>query len=126
MHGLGDTPSGWASLERQLPALLRSESREPAEKLLFRFPAAPKAPVTISNGAVQTSWFDLFGACAVQVCVCVCAKAVQPCALRWDFGVVPCIYLLRFAFPAVRLPWARTLLLLCPRLANRHRRKGRP
>ena len=53
MHGLGDSPAGWSHLEREL-------GRELAPRnIVWTFPAAPKAAVTINSGAVMTSWMDL-------------------------------------------------------------------
>ena len=55
MHGLGDTPAGWSSLERQLPAMQPSLS-----KLHYVFPAAPEIPITINGGMRMPGWFDLY------------------------------------------------------------------
>eukprot|EP01051_Picozoa_sp_SAG22_P022499 SAG22_NODE_5411_length_1019_cov_2.369565_1_plen_210_part_00 len=53
MHGLGDSPAGWSSLEGDLGRKLAPRN------IVWRFPAAPEAPVTINNGAVMTSWMDI-------------------------------------------------------------------
>ncbi|KAJ8600201.1 hypothetical protein CTAYLR_001997 [Chrysophaeum taylorii] len=58
MHGLGDTPSGWASLKHQLDPVLR-EKLGSAASIEWEFPAAPLAGVTINGGTVMTSWFDI-------------------------------------------------------------------
>lgn len=47
LHGLGDTPAGWAALKMQMPAIE------------WVFPAAPISSVTINGGAQMTSWFDV-------------------------------------------------------------------
>jgi predicted esterase len=55
LHGLGDTPSGWSSLEKSFGSRLPS-----SYDMTWIFPAAPSAPVSISGGAMQNSWFDIF------------------------------------------------------------------
>ena len=55
LHGLGDTPSGWSSLENSFGSRLPS-----SYDMTWIFPAAPSAPVSISGGAIQNSWFDIF------------------------------------------------------------------
>ena len=55
LHGLGDTPSGWSSLENSFGSRLPS-----SYDMTWIFPAAPSAPVSISGGAMQNSWFDIF------------------------------------------------------------------
>lgn len=52
MHGLGDTPHGWADM-------LREAFRERLPHVTFELPEAPKAPVTCNGGMVMTSWMDL-------------------------------------------------------------------
>jgi len=59
MHGLGDTPAGWSDLEQNIPKLLEAADIELETPIVFKFPAAPKAPVTINKGAESNSWFDL-------------------------------------------------------------------
>ena len=54
LHGLGDTPKGWSSLKQQFSSQLSEYD------IKWIFPAAPRAPVTISGGQLQTSWFDIF------------------------------------------------------------------
>lgn len=55
LHGLGDTPDGWSSLERQLPAL-----RPRLSNIRYVFPHAPIIPLSINGGMQMTGWFDLF------------------------------------------------------------------
>ncbi len=55
LHGLGDTPAGWSSLEDQLPSIQPSLSN-----LQYVFPAAPTIPITINGGMTMPGWFDLF------------------------------------------------------------------
>ncbi|KAJ1619462.1 protein ATH-1 [Pavlovales sp. CCMP2436] len=52
MHGLGDTPSGWADT-------LRSTFSARVPHVSWALPAAPKAPVTCNGGMVMNSWMDL-------------------------------------------------------------------
>jgi len=51
LHGLGDTGSGWHSLQYDLKADF--------PKTKFQFPTAPNSPVTCNGGMKMTSWFDL-------------------------------------------------------------------
>ena len=54
LHGLGDTPAGWSSLERQLPSL-----RSNLEGVEYVFPAAPYIPISINGvrfGTGVKSW----------------------------------------------------------------------
>eukprot|EP01063_Lacrimia_lanifica_P036793 TRINITY_DN738_c0_g1_i1.p1 TRINITY_DN738_c0_g1~~TRINITY_DN738_c0_g1_i1.p1 ORF type:complete len:249 (+),score=81.50 TRINITY_DN738_c0_g1_i1:45-791(+) len=55
LHGLGDSPAGWSSLERQLPQL-----RPRLKDVEWVFPAAPQTRITINGGAAMPGWFDLF------------------------------------------------------------------
>ena len=57
LHGLGDTPAGWKSIEPQLGPRLEERL---GGRVKWVFPAAPMSRVTISGGALQTSWFDIF------------------------------------------------------------------
>jgi predicted esterase len=52
MHGLGDTPHGWADT-------LREAFRERLPHVRFELPEAPRAAVTCNGGAKMTSWMDL-------------------------------------------------------------------
>ena len=52
LHGLGDSPAGWSSLEAQLGPALPGD-------VTWRFPCAPTAPVSINDGAPCASWFDI-------------------------------------------------------------------
>ena len=56
LHGLGDTPSGWSSIERALPSLCPSL----AGKIKYCFPAAPITSITINGGMKMPGWFDLY------------------------------------------------------------------
>lgn len=55
LHGLGDTPLGWSSLEDQLPELQPNLS-----KLEYVFPASPTIPISINGGMTMPGWFDLY------------------------------------------------------------------
>lgn len=55
LHGLGDTPAGWSSLENQLPSIQPSLS-----SLQYVFPAAPTIPISINGGMSMPGWFDLY------------------------------------------------------------------
>ena len=55
LHGLGDTPAGWSSLEFQLPQL-----KPRLANLHYVFPHAPTLPISINGGMQMPSWFDLF------------------------------------------------------------------
>lgn len=57
LHGLGDTPAGWRSLAPQLGPRLEEVV---GGRVKWLFPAAPTSKVSISGGALQTSWFDIF------------------------------------------------------------------
>lgn len=55
LHGLGDSPAGWSSLERALPQL------EPRlAQLVYRFPPAPTVAISINGGMRMPGWFDLY------------------------------------------------------------------
>lgn len=55
LHGLGDTPRGWSSLQNRLPQL-----RPRLAQLEYVFPAAPTVAISINGGARMPGWFDLF------------------------------------------------------------------
>ena len=55
LHGLGDSPAGWSSLEHQMPNLKPSLSG-----LKYVFPASPTIPISINGGATMPGWFDLY------------------------------------------------------------------
>lgn len=55
LHGLGDTPAGWSSLENQLPQIDSNLSN-----LHYVFPPAGEIPLTINGGMRMPGWFDLF------------------------------------------------------------------
>lgn len=54
LHGLGDTPAGWSSLEDQLPQI-----RPELANVRYEFPAAPTIPITI-NGGGKWDRMDVF------------------------------------------------------------------
>lgn len=55
LHGLGDTPAGWSSLEHQLPGI------EPSlANLKYVFPSSPTIPISINGGMTMPGWFDLY------------------------------------------------------------------
>lgn len=51
LHGLGDTPAGWSSLQFSLPQLQPRLSQ-----LEFVFPPAPIIPISINGGATMPGW----------------------------------------------------------------------
>jgi lysophospholipase-2 len=55
LHGLGDTPAGWSSLEKMLPSI-----RPNLKDIAYVFPHAPTIPIAINGGATMPGWFDLF------------------------------------------------------------------
>jgi lysophospholipase II len=55
LHGLGDSPAGWSSLQTQLPSLQPRLSN-----IKYVFPHAPTIPISINGGMKMTGWFDLF------------------------------------------------------------------
>jgi predicted esterase len=55
LHGLGDTPSGWSSLEYTLPRLAPQ-----LDKLVYVFPPAPVVAISINGGMRMPGWFDLY------------------------------------------------------------------
>ncbi|KAJ1462314.1 Phospholipase/carboxylesterase/thioesterase [Pelagophyceae sp. CCMP2097] len=55
MHGLGDSPAGWASFEGEMGPLLKAKGIS----VEFSLPAAPTAAVSINQGAKMSSWFDI-------------------------------------------------------------------
>ena len=55
LHGLGDTPAGWSSLQQVLPSL-----RPSLRNLEYVFPSAPLTSITINGGASMPGWFDLY------------------------------------------------------------------
>lgn len=56
LHGLGDTPAGWSSLERQLPSI----NERLGKNVHYVFPPAPTISLTINGGMRMPGWFDLF------------------------------------------------------------------
>jgi predicted esterase len=75
LHGLGDSPSGWASLQHQLPRL-----QPRLADIEYIFPAAPIIPLSINGGGTQ-----------LCVSTCICARMMQhhsqDCLLRYRFIV---------------------------------------
>ena len=55
LHGLGDTPAGWSSLQQALPQL-----RPNLKHLKYVFPPAPITKITINGGMAMPGWFDLY------------------------------------------------------------------
>mmetsp|Transcript_4804 Transcript_4804/g.5930 ORF Transcript_4804/g.5930 Transcript_4804/m.5930 type:complete len:223 (+) Transcript_4804:176-844(+) len=51
MHGLGDTPHGWADMARKLRPKLKN--------IKWVLPCAPEEPVTCNSGYSSTSWMDI-------------------------------------------------------------------
>ncbi|KAL7542012.1 hypothetical protein ACHAXR_011444 [Thalassiosira sp. AJA248-18] len=56
LHGLGDSPAGWSSLEGQLPRLRKKLGQD----VHYVFPPAPTVGITINGGMEMPGWFDLF------------------------------------------------------------------
>ena len=55
LHGLGDSPAGWSSLEYKLPSI------QPRLKdIAYVFPPAPTIELTINGGMQMPGWFDLY------------------------------------------------------------------
>jgi len=55
LHGLGDSPAGWSSLEEQMPNLQPSLAN-----LKYVFPQSPTIPISINGGMTMPGWFDLY------------------------------------------------------------------
>ncbi|KAL3821650.1 hypothetical protein ACHAXA_006070 [Cyclostephanos tholiformis] len=55
LHGLGDSPAGWSSLEDDLPSI-----RERLGDVHYVFPPAPTIGLTINGGLKMPGWFDLY------------------------------------------------------------------
>jgi predicted esterase len=53
LHGLGDAGSGWYEPMQLLQDCLPNTK--------FVLPTAPRQPVSINNGMVMASWFDIVG-----------------------------------------------------------------
>jgi lysophospholipase-2 len=63
LHGLGDTPTGWSSLQSTLPSLrasLAPGSKSGKFKFEYVFPPAPIIASTINGGRCIPGWFDLY------------------------------------------------------------------
>ena len=54
LHGLGDTPVGWSSLEQMLPSI-----KPRLANVKYVFPPAPIIPISINGGATMPGWFDV-------------------------------------------------------------------
>ncbi|GAB2849302.1 alpha/beta hydrolase [Pseudoduganella ginsengisoli] len=52
MHGLGDSGDGWAPIVNEL-------NLDGLPGIRFVFPHAPMQPVTLNNGYVMRSWYDI-------------------------------------------------------------------
>lgn len=55
LHGLGDSPAGWSSLEDDLPDI-----RDRLGEVHYVFPPAPTINLSINGGAKMPGWFDLY------------------------------------------------------------------
>lgn len=55
LHGLGDTPAGWSSLQQTLPQLCPR-----LKQVRYVFPPAPMTQITINGGMSMPGWFDLY------------------------------------------------------------------
>lgn len=55
LHGLGDSPAGWSSLEQTLPSM-----RPRLQDIAYVFPPAPTIPISINGGMTMPGWFDLY------------------------------------------------------------------
>lgn len=55
LHGLGDTPAGWSSLQQTLPQL-----KPRLKEVKYVFPPAPMTEITINGGMSMPGWFDLY------------------------------------------------------------------
>ena len=56
LHGLGDTPAGWSSLQRNLPSIRPKLGMD----VHYVFPPAPTVSITINGGMQMPGWFDLY------------------------------------------------------------------
>jgi lysophospholipase-2 len=56
LHGLGDTPAGWSSLQRNLPSIRPRLGVD----VHYVFPPAPTVSITINGGMQMPGWFDLY------------------------------------------------------------------
>jgi lysophospholipase-2 len=57
LHGLGDSPAGWSSLEHSLPSLNPSLKQS---EVAYVFPPSPTIGLTINGGMRMPGWFDLY------------------------------------------------------------------
>jgi len=55
LHGLGDTPDGWSSLQTLLPSI-----RQTLSNVTYLFPPAPTIPISINGGFRMPGWFDIY------------------------------------------------------------------
>lgn len=55
LHGLGDTPAGWSSLQQTLPSI-----KPRLGNIEYIFPPAPTIGITINGGMEMPGWFDLY------------------------------------------------------------------
>jgi lysophospholipase-2 len=55
LHGLGDTPAGWSSLQQELTLLCHN-----LKEMKYIFPHAPTIGITINGGMQMPGWFDLY------------------------------------------------------------------
>jgi len=57
LHGLGDSPDGWASLAEALPTLRPSLA---TLDITYVFPPAQTIGITVNGGEKMLGWFDIF------------------------------------------------------------------
>lgn len=61
LHGLGANGDDLAPIGRMLGESLGEDATSPERKFEVHAPDAPVAPVTINNGYLMPSWFDIYG-----------------------------------------------------------------
>ncbi|TDN59813.1 phospholipase/carboxylesterase [Halothiobacillus neapolitanus] len=61
LHGLGANGDDLAPIGRMLGESLGEDAALPERKFAVHAPDAPVAPVTINNGYLMPSWFDIYG-----------------------------------------------------------------
>lgn len=57
LHGMGDTSSGWSSIDHMIPSICPRLSTDNIE---YFFPQAPIKPITLNGGELVPAWFDLY------------------------------------------------------------------
>ena len=66
LHGLGDTPAGWADLQQQLP-----QSKPRLKDISYVFPAAPTISLTINGGAEMPGWVTHLAQAPLALCLLI-------------------------------------------------------